>query len=166
MAPRPVASTVSNAVELGLNPPTGVDRRSVCRRPSCLATLWLHDARMGTGIQTVVGRWISECPDCRPTTLLRPHVYGGSVDRRFAVSPARVRSAASRVLNARVNREVDVSVGEQSGVRQSLAGMVVAEKNRCVRISAPSACAATFRGGFSELAGTISGTIRPRAVFP
>jgi hypothetical protein len=69
MAQRAVASTVSNAVELGLNLPTGVDRSSVCRPPPCSAILWPRACAL-MKFRRVVGRGISECPDCRPTTLL------------------------------------------------------------------------------------------------
>ena len=48
---------------------------------------------------------------------------------------------------------------QQSGVRQSVAGIVVGEKNRCIRISAPGAWSVAVRRRSSELAGTISGTI-------
>ena len=67
--------------------------------------------------------------------------------------------SAPRVLNAGLDREVDVSTYEKSRDGQSLAAILIDEKNRCLPISAPSACAATIRGGFSELSGTISGTI-------
>jgi hypothetical protein len=36
-----------------------------------------------------------------------------------------------------VAREVDAGSCEQSGVWQSVAGIAVVEKNRCIRISAP-----------------------------
>jgi hypothetical protein len=81
MAQRPVASTVSNAVELGLNLLTGVEWKLslrstiVSRFPGCMTR-----ART-MGFRTVVGREISECPDRRPTTLLRQPVYGGSGER-------------------------------------------------------------------------------------
>src|SRR6478735_8775201 len=39
---------------------------------------------------------------------------------------------APRVFNARVARDVDAGSCEQGGVRQSVAGMVAGEKNRCV----------------------------------
>jgi hypothetical protein len=45
-----------------------------------------------------------------------------------------------------VTREVDASTSEQSGVRQSFAGIVVGEKNRCVRISVPDATGTPFSG--------------------
>jgi hypothetical protein len=44
-----------------------------------------------------------------------------------------------RVFNARVAKEVDASASEQSGVPQSLAGIAVGEKNRCIRIGVQSA---------------------------
>ncbi len=66
---------------------------------------------------------------------------------------------APRVFNARMAREVDAGSCEQSGVRQSVAGIVVGEKNRCIRISAPGAGSIAVRRQSSELAGTISGTI-------
>ena len=68
-----------------------------------------------------------------------------------------IRGAAC--LNARVAREVDAGSCEQSGVRQSVAGIAVAEKNRCLRISAPGAWSVAVRHRSSGLAGTISGTI-------
>ena len=51
---------------------------------------------------------------------------------------------APRVFNAQVGREVDAGLCEQSDVRQSVAGIVVGEKNRCLpmaQTSARSACA-------------------------
>jgi len=47
---------------------------------------------------------------------------------------------------------------EQSGAHESLAGMLVGEKNRYLRISASVARATPFRGRFCALPGTISGT--------
>jgi hypothetical protein len=47
----------------------------------------------------------------------------------------------------------------QSGVCQSVAGIAVAEKNRCLRIGAPGAWSVAVRHQSSGLAGTISGTI-------
>jgi hypothetical protein len=41
-----------------------------------------------------------------------------------------------RVLDARPTRYVDASTSEQSGARQSLAGIVVGEKNRCLLAAA------------------------------
>ena len=41
---------------------------------------------------------------------------------------------SSRLLHARLTGEVDASSCEESVVRQSLAGMVVGEKNRCIQI--------------------------------
>ena len=46
---------------------------------------------------------------------------------------------APRVVNARVAREVDAGSCAQSVVRQSVAGIVVGEKNRCIRIRVPGA---------------------------
>jgi hypothetical protein len=54
---------------------------------------------------------------------------------------------------------VDAGSCEQSGVCQSVAGIAVAEKNRCLRISAPVAWSVAVRCQSSRLAGTISGTI-------
>jgi hypothetical protein len=42
---------------------------------------------------------------------------------------------------------------------QSLAGMLVGEKDRCVRISPHDARTAPFHGGYCELTGTIVGTV-------
>jgi hypothetical protein len=62
--------------------------------------------------------------------------------------PARASDLrAPRVLNARVATEVDASTCEQIGARQSLAGIVVGEKNRCVRINVQDAPWVPFRGG-------------------
>jgi hypothetical protein len=52
------------------------------------------------------------------------------------------------VPDAQVAREVDASTSEQSGVRQSLAGIIVGEKNRYVRISGPLRCAMPFQRRF------------------
>jgi len=48
-------------------------------------------------------------------------------------------------------------------LHQGVAGIVVAKKNRCIRIGAPSQGSIALRGGSSELAGTISGTIEGAA---
>ena len=56
-------------------------------------------------------------------------------------------------------REVDAGSCEQSGVRQSVAGIVVDEKNRCIRIGAQGASGVAVQRRSSALAGTISGTI-------
>jgi len=45
-----------------------------------------------------------------------------------------------------VAREVDASTSEQSGVRQSLAGIAVGEKNRCIRIGVPDTTGTPFSG--------------------
>lgn len=66
---------------------------------------------------------------------------------------------APHVVNARVAREVDAGSCDQSGVRQSVAGIVVGEKNRCIQITAPGAGSVAVRRHCSGLAGTISGTI-------
>jgi hypothetical protein len=66
---------------------------------------------------------------------------------------------APRVFNAQVAREVDAGSCEQSDARQSVAGIVVGEKNRCILITAPSAWSVAVRRHCSGLAGTISGTI-------
>jgi hypothetical protein len=50
-----------------------------------------------------------------------------------ALDPACVRG-----FNARAVREVDAGSCEQSGVRQSVAGIVVGEKNRCISEGAPA----------------------------
>jgi len=60
-----------------------------------------------------------------------------------------------------VNQALGVDAGscEQSGVCQSVAGIAVAEKNRCLRISTPGAWSVAVRHPSSGLAGTIAGTI-------
>jgi hypothetical protein len=45
-----------------------------------------------------------------------------------------------------VVKEVDATASEQGRFRQSLAGIVVGEKNRCVRISVPDAAGTPFSG--------------------
>ena len=67
-------------------------------------------------------------------------------------------------FNARVAREVDAGSCDQSGVRQSVAGIVVGEKNRCIQITAPGAGSVAVRRHCSGLAGTISGTIEGTVV--
>jgi hypothetical protein len=67
--------------------------------------------------------------------------------------------AVSGVFNTRVARELDAGSSEQSGLRQSLAGNAVTEKNRWIRTNVPGAWTGAFRRQFSRLAGTISGTI-------
>jgi hypothetical protein len=66
---------------------------------------------------------------------------------------------APGVVNARVAREVDAGSGAQSAAGQSVAGIVVGEKNRCIRIGAPGQGSVALQGRSSELAGTVSGTI-------
>jgi hypothetical protein len=66
---------------------------------------------------------------------------------------------AALPFNARGAREVDAGSCEQSGVRQSVAGIAVVEKNRCIRMIAPGRGAAPFGVCLQGLAGTISGTI-------
>ena len=51
---------------------------------------------------------------------------------------------APQVLITPLTGEVDASTCEQSGARQSVGGTLVGEKNRCVRINTPGACAAPF----------------------
>ena len=51
---------------------------------------------------------------------------------------------APQVVNAQVAREVDAGSCGESGVRQSVAGIVVVEKNRCIRIGAPGAWSVAF----------------------
>lgn len=64
-------------------------------------------------------------------------------------------------FNARVAREVDAGSCEQGGLRQSVAGIAVVEKNRCIRISAPNAWSGALGRQSSGLAGTtISGDSR------
>src|SRR5439155_19935871 len=65
--------------------------------------LWLHDALMGTGIHTVLGRQILQCPDCHPTTLFRQPVYGGSIDRRLPEGPF-VRQVCARFASSTHDR--------------------------------------------------------------
>jgi hypothetical protein len=55
---------------------------------------------------------------------------------------------APRILNARPTGEVGVSPCEQNDAWQSLAGILVGEKNRCIPTSAPGVDAALFRGRF------------------
>jgi len=51
---------------------------------------------------------------------------------------------SSRLLNARLTGEVDASSCEESAVHQSLAGMVVGEKNRCILVTGPNSAIARF----------------------
>jgi hypothetical protein len=48
----------------------------------------------------------------------------------------------------RVAGEVDAVACEEIAARQSIAGMVVREKNRCVQISGSQRYAAPFQRGF------------------
>ena len=70
--------------------------------------------------------------------------------------------ATSGAFIARVAREVVVGLREQSGVRQSVGGIAVAEKNRYLRISAPRASSGAVRHRSAGLAGTIEGTFGGR----
>jgi len=58
--------------------------------------------------------------------------------------------------------DVDAGSCEQSGVRQSVAGIAVAEKNRCIRTSDPGWWTVAVRRQSSRLAWTISGTVGGR----
>src|SRR5690349_19664723 len=64
-------------------------------------------------------------------------VSGFSV-RCMSAATASIRSKSC----ALANRQVDASTYEQDGARQRLAGIHVANKNRCIRISAGNARAA------------------------
>ena len=75
-------------------------------------------------------------------------------DRSCAGSHAHLVS-----FKARVAREVDADSCEQNRVPQSVAGIPIVEKNRCIRISARGAWSGAVRRQSSGLAGTISGTI-------
>ena len=73
-----------------------------------------------------------------------------------ALDPTSVRR-----LNARVAREVDAGSCEQSDARQSVAGIVVGEKNRCLRITAPGRVerrrsAPLFRAGRDNFRDSVS----------
>jgi hypothetical protein len=72
---------------------------------------------------------------------------------------SRIRRA-SGVFNARVVKGRTPAHASKSSVCQSVAGIAVAEKNRCLRISAPGAWSVAARHQSSGLAGTISGTIQ------
>ena len=67
--------------------------------------------------------------------------------------------AGVRVSNAQGATGVDAGSCEQSDMGQSVAGIAVAEKNRCIRTSAQGAWTEAVRCQSSRLAGTISGTI-------
>ena len=84
------------------------------------------------------GRRASTVPRSRGTQRFKQPVPAERPDR--APDPAGVG-----VFDARVAREVDAGPCEQSGVRQSVAGITVVEKNRCIRISAAGAWSVPVR---------------------
>jgi hypothetical protein len=90
----------------------------------------------------------------------------GSEDRRL--SHAGSRATATRASHPQ--RQTGQICGRRLILAKRLAPITCRDtcprKNLCVRISADRARTAPFCGGFCELAGTISGTIWTRAVFP
>jgi hypothetical protein len=69
---------------------------------------------------------------------------------------------APRVLNARLTKEVDASTCEQSHGFQSLVGIVVGEKNRCVRIGVAEAPRGAIpRAGYESWQGQFQGQFGP-----
>src|SRR5688572_1682306 len=63
-------------------------------------------------------------------------VRNAAVHRTGACRPVhlRAKSPRARDVNGRVAGEVDASTCEQGAIRQSLTGMVVGDKNRCIRV--------------------------------
>jgi hypothetical protein len=59
-----------------------------------------------------------------------------------------------------VAREVDAGSCKQSGVRQSVAGIVVGEKNRCIQISALARGASLFGATLQGWQGQFQGQSR------
>lgn len=78
----------------------------------------------------------------------RLHALVQRIDRAISAPDPR----AVRLLNARVAREVDASTCEQGTIGQSLAGIVVGDKNRCIRASASGANSRLLATLFCELA--------------
>ena len=91
----------------------------------------------------------------------RPRVEerSGSIDRYLP--PARPRAGSTRTSHPSraITREVATSPCEQSRGRQSLAGMLVVEKNRCTRIGISYPLAPPFRGGFQSRQGQFQGQL-------
>jgi hypothetical protein len=67
--------------------------------------------------------------------------------------------AASVSSNVRVARHADAGSCEQSGVSQSVAGIAVAEKTRCIRPALRARRQSPFGASIQGWQGTISGTI-------
>jgi hypothetical protein len=110
--------------------------------------------------------WVRKRSDQLPSrTVLKRERFRALQKRRFTGPvPTEDRSCARsrvrpRVGNARVAREVDAGSCAQNGVHQPVAGIVVGEKNRCIRIGAAGQGSIALWGRSSERAGTISGTI-------
>jgi hypothetical protein len=74
----------------------------------------------------------------------------------FAAKP---ELTGSHVLSGLVLALLRTPAHASKAASQSVAGIVVGEKNRCVRISAPAAWSVAGSRRFRGLAGTISGTI-------
>ncbi len=70
---------------------------------------------------------------------------------------------ASGVFDTRVAREVDAGSHEQSGVGQSVAGIVVGEKNRCLPISASGAWIVEARTNLLGWQGQLQGESREQS---
>ena len=112
-----------------------------------------------------IGFWrttaaFSRRPRTRFASKRFPQYEGsGSIDLRPSLAFRAPDLRALRILDPRPTRMVNARSCDEIVARQSVADMIVSEKNRCVRISVPGSRAAPFRGGFEGLAGTISGTI-------
>lgn len=100
------------------------------------------------------------------TAFVRQRTFRNRATGACGSVGVRVTLRAARGVNARAARELDGSTCEQGAIGQSLAGMVVGGKNRCIRLSGSAPSSRALATPFRELTGTISGTILGTAGFP
>jgi hypothetical protein len=164
------------------------------RRPCPPITVWRQRRRCGAVSTTQQGQWRrpSAAGDRLPRhgeigseegrgqsnrSLLLTALVGSMQRFREPVHPEGAIVSwiwrASGVFNARVAQDVDTGSCEQSGVCQSVAGIAVAEKNRCLRISAPGAWSVAvlhhlqgWQGQFQgQSRGKLGGRVSPDLVY-
>ena len=85
----------------------------------------------------------------------RPRTFRNRATGACGSVGVRVTVRAARGVNARAAREPDGSTCEQGAIGQSLAGMVVGGKNRCIRLSGSDPSSRALATPFRELTGTI-----------
>ena len=144
---RPAARSRSSRASGWVRSPCSRRSRTVCSAsPSAGRSPWSSSPRSCAGSRRNETRLapVQHNESRRPRPRRRSKRSGCS-DRCSPADPfATPAPRASRILNARLTREVDASSCEQSSVRQSLAGMVVGKKNRCILVTGPNGGIARF----------------------